>query len=85
MAPSVRFVLYATAREAVGVPRVVREIPEGGFPLRGLLDDLGREYPALRRVLATSRFVLNGEYVSRPETLVHPGDEIAIHPPYSGG
>lgn len=85
MAPSVRVVLYATAREAVGLARVVREIPEGGVPLRGLLDDLGREYPALRRVIGSSRFVVNGEYASPPDTLVHPGDEVAIHPPYSGG
>jgi molybdopterin converting factor small subunit len=81
----VRILLFATAREAVGAAALDREVPSDGRPVGALLDSLGAEYPALRPVLRHARIVRNGRYVSGRAGRVRPGDEVAIHPPYSGG
>ncbi len=85
MVRSVHVLLFASAREAVGRPRLERAVPPGGVPLRELLEGLGREYPALRALLGSCREALNGRYVHGRSVRVRPGDELAIHPPFSGG
>ena len=85
MPSKVRILLFASAREAVGRPRLDRPLPEGGTTAQRLLDDLVEEFPRLARVLSASRIVVNGEPVRAPSTALGDGDELAIHPPYSGG
>ncbi len=85
MTRPVHLILFATAREAVGVSTLTREVPAGGVLLSALLAALVHEHPRLGPILATARFVRNGQYVAGDRVRVHPGDEIAIHPPYSGG
>jgi molybdopterin converting factor small subunit len=85
MASAVRIVLFATAREAVGRAEVSVAVPSDGLPLRDLLQTLERQYPALVRVLPHSRIVQNGSYLRGRAGRVRPGDELAVHPPYSGG
>jgi molybdopterin converting factor small subunit len=85
MKDSVRVLFFATAREAVGVPSLDREVPSRGSTIQALLSGLTKEHPRLLAVLQGSRFVRNGRYVNSPRTRVRPGDEIAVHPPYSGG
>jgi molybdopterin converting factor small subunit len=85
MARPVRILLFATAREAVGASQVEREVPAGGEAIGSLVDRLVGEFPRLRPVARAARFVRNGEYVRGAKVRVRPGDEIAIHPPYSGG
>lgn len=80
-----KVLLFATAREAVGRPRIEVEIPSGGSTVRQVVVLLARDYPRLAGVLTTCRFTRNGEYVQGWATRVRPGDEFAIHPPYSGG
>jgi molybdopterin converting factor small subunit len=78
--------LFATAREAVGVGALSWPVPAGGIALRTLLDQLGGRYRKLKPILPGCRFFVNGELVTQPgrRRLVH-GDELAVHPPYSGG
>jgi molybdopterin converting factor small subunit len=83
--PSVRVVFFATAREAVGASVVDREVPPRGSTLEAVLSGVVEEYPRLEPILKGSRFVRNGRYVRGTRTRVRPGDEIAVHPPYSGG
>ncbi len=85
MAPPVRVLLFATAREAVGRASLTRRVPEEGVALDSFLESLVIVYPRLREVLRVSRVVRNGEFVARTRGQVRGGDEIAIHPPYSGG
>ncbi len=80
-----RVLLFATAREAVGRPAVDRPVPATGVTLGALLDDLAREHRRLAPVLRVSRFVRNGRYVRGRSARVRPGDEVAVHPPFSGG
>lgn len=76
---------FATAREAVGLPSVDREVPATGSTIGAVLSGIAEEHPRLEPVLKGSRFVRNGQYVRGSQTRVVPGDEIAVHPPYSGG
>lgn len=85
MTRTLELLFFATAREAVGRPRVEWAIGEDGEELGSVLDRLRSEYPRLRPILATSRFVLNGRYLRGRTARVRPGDELAVHPPYSGG
>ncbi len=85
MAGSVRILLFAGAREAVGQPRLMRNLGPDGAELADLLGSIEREYPRLGPVLRISRIVLNGRFLAKPQGRVRPGDEIAVHPPYSGG
>jgi molybdopterin converting factor small subunit len=81
----VRVVLFAAAREAVGARYVDREVPPTGSTVEKVLSGLVAEHPRLQSILRASRFVRNGHYVQGPRARVAPGDEIAVHPPYSGG
>ena len=85
MAATVRIRLYATAREAVGHASLAWEVPPAGIAAKDLLNDLVRRYPALERVARESRLVRNAHYLTNRLELVRPGDDFAIHPPYSGG
>jgi molybdopterin converting factor small subunit len=81
----IRVLGFAAAREALGRPTLRRSIPAEGIELDLLLRELTAEHPQLGRILPHARFVRNGEYVRGRGVRVLPGDEIAIHPPYSGG
>jgi molybdopterin converting factor small subunit len=82
---TINILLFATAREAAGRSSLRRTIPRQGISLTELLERLGAEYPPLVPVLKISRIVRNGSYVTQTRVRLRPGDEIAIHPPYSGG
>lgn len=82
---SVRLLLFGPARSAVGRAVLDRALPAEGERLGDLIARLGSEYAALRPVLKASRLVVNGRYAKDPSVRLHDGDEVAIHPPYSGG
>jgi molybdopterin converting factor small subunit len=83
--PTVRVRLFATARLAAGTAELRRPVPAPGIDVRTLLGQLRREFPALGPVLRSARFVRNGELLRGRSGRLRPGDELAIHPPYSGG
>lgn len=85
MAPSVRVQFYATARLAAGRATVEQEIPSGGLRARELVERLAKEFPSLRRILRSSRFLRNDRYLTDLEERIRPGDAFAVHPPYGGG
>jgi len=82
---SARFLFYATAREAVGRASLEVPVPAAGARLSDLLARLAAEHRSLSAVLPSCRVARNGRYVAARTGRVRPGDEIAIHPPYSGG
>lgn len=81
----VRIRFFAAAREAVGASSQVWPAPAQGVATRALVGQLVERYPRLAPVARHSRFVHNGEYVVNLSEVIRPGDEFAIHPPYSGG
>ena len=85
MRSTIRVRLFAGARDAVGAPSVPWPVPATGVAIERLLGDLVERYPRLGPILRHSRFLVNSEYVDPKRSRVDPGDEFAIHPPYSGG
>ena len=83
--PTLRVLLFASAREAVGRREVSWPVPPGGMTARTLIAALGTEYPKLRPTLSVSRFLRNGRYLDDLGTSLSAGDEFAVHPPYGGG
>jgi len=81
----VRIKLFATARTAVGRPRLDWPVPPEGLSANDLLRALAAKYPALGRLLSTSRFYLDGEPITHRTVRVKPGAEFSVHPPYGGG
>jgi molybdopterin synthase sulfur carrier subunit len=73
---------FGIAREICG-GRLIQIDVEAGTDTDGLRLLLAERYPALSG-LAQLNIAVNSEYVTEPVTL-HPGDEIAIIPPVSGG
>ena len=82
---TVRVLLFAAAREAVGRPALDWPVPAAGVSTAELVRRLGEEFPRLRPTLRASRFVRNGRYIEDLRGRLRPGDEFAIHPPYGGG
>jgi molybdopterin synthase catalytic subunit len=75
--------LFALARERVGQPSVVVELPES--PTVGMLKEvLAATQPALAPLIPHLRFAINSEYAE--DAMVIPsGAEAAAIPPVSGG
>jgi molybdopterin converting factor small subunit len=80
-----KVLLFSTAREAVGRSRIDLDLPTSVSNVREVVVLLGRDYPRLAGILTSCRFARNGEYVQGWTARIRPGDEFAIHPPYSGG
>lgn len=74
--------LFASYREAAGVPRIELDLPDGSA-VRDAVAEVERRHPRLaggrRIVIARDR-----EYVRAEEALAD-GDELALIPPVSGG
>lgn len=85
MGRGVTVLFFATAREAAGCRRLERSVAATGVPIDEFVEALAAELPKLRPVLKASRLVVNGEHITARTGRLHPGDELAIHPPYSGG
>lgn len=79
---TVRVLLFASYADAVGAPELSLELPDGAR-VSDVVDRL--------RVLAGSGALppsplvaVNASY-ARPDTMIAPGDEVAIIPPVAGG
>jgi molybdopterin converting factor small subunit len=85
VAGTVRVVLFASARTAAGTGRLDRPVPPEGVLVTEFLAQLVRDRPELAPIVRVARFVRNGVYLDGRRGRLGPGDEFAIHPPYSGG
>ena len=82
----IRLLYFAWVREGVGIDGEDLPLAES-VPLSVLVDRIAARSPAHEATLASRdrlRFAIN-QAVATPETLVHPGDEVAIFPPVTGG
>lgn len=85
MARGATLLFFASAREAVGRSRIDWPLAPGGAEVAEVVAALQEAYPRLAPILRSSRLVLNGRYLGRGPARLVPGDELAVHPPYSGG
>jgi len=78
----VRVLLFAGLAELAGRRELALSVPEGELDVARLVARLA----ALEPALATRNFrvAVNRRY-AQPADVVHPGDEVALIPPVSGG
>jgi molybdopterin converting factor subunit 1 len=75
--------LFAVLKEAVGKKEIIVAVPSGAT-LKMLKNKILQEYPALNSF--SNKFILSVNLkVATDDTIITPGDEIAILPPVSGG
>lgn len=75
--------LFASFREATGLPQSVREVAPG-TTLGELWGVLVEANPSLTPLSGSAGMALNGRYTS-PDTPLQEGDVAAFLPPVSGG
>lgn len=75
--------LFAAYQEVVGCPELQLEFPPN-TPVVAVRDRLIADYPALLPLKDITRFGINLNF-AEPETVLHPGDEVVLIPPVSGG
>jgi molybdopterin converting factor small subunit len=80
---SIRVQLFALAKEIVGCGHVEVAI-EPGATVRELKVALVEQCPTLERLVAVSRFAVDGSFAG-DETKVFNSNEIVFIPPVSGG
>jgi molybdopterin converting factor subunit 1 len=78
---AVRF--FARYREATGRERLELDLPDGGTVEAAWVALVGR-HPELARYRPFTLFAIGNDYVDPDQTL-HPGDELCVFPPVSGG
>lgn len=75
--------LFASIRDAAGREEVVVELPEDASA-SDLKLEIARQLPAVQPHIESAAVVINHR-VARPLDPIHPGDEVALLPPVSGG
>ena len=80
---AVRVRLFAVVADRLGARQLELVLPVGATA-QAVRDELGRRYPQWRPLLDLCRLAVNGRYCETG-TPVHPGDEVALIPPVSGG
>jgi molybdopterin synthase sulfur carrier subunit len=83
MAPTVRMLAFAGARDVLGAGEVELALP-ASCSADELLALVCARYPALAPYRASHRVAVNGRYAT-PLDRVADGDEVALIPPVAGG
>ena len=78
----VKVLLFGAAADRAGTRET--QVPAGEITLEELWLLLAERHPGLSPMRDTLAFAVNGEY-ARGDTLISPGDEVAVLPPVSGG
>jgi len=79
----VKVLLFATLRDRAGAKELDLSVPDG-LDVKGLKDQLGREYPNLKIPLETAVISINRQYAF-DEDIIPANGEVALFPPVSGG
>jgi len=79
---TVNILAFGIAKEILGGTAISINFSDGVSVLE-IKTILEEQYPRLKQ-LTSFAIAVNGEY-TKPETIISPGDEIAIIPPVSGG
>lgn len=81
--PTVHVLLFDVLRRSVGAGEVTVEVPDGATGA-DLLAALAAEHPSVADHRPVIRLAVNRRYAPA-ETVIAPGDEVALITPVSGG
>lgn len=84
MPGEIRVLFFATTRQAAGCGESVLSCDDAVLTVADFWTRLVTEKPGLEPLRSSVRLARNQEYLVGDE-LIHPGDEIALIPPVSGG
>lgn len=84
MTPTVTVLLFAGLRQQAGVASLRVPLDGGSTTVAELREQIARRWPELRSGLAQARVAIDQEF-ARDGDRVHPGQELALIPPVSGG
>lgn len=76
--------LFATLKDRARSDHIRISLATETVTVQALLDAVQEAYPALTPALPTTLVAVNRAFAG-PETLIAPGDEVALFPPVSGG
>lgn len=79
----IRVRLFAMQRQQLGVRELPLEIPDGAT-VADAFAALSALHPVIAPAGPTLRYGVNAAYAD-PDTVLHPGDELALIPPVAGG
>ncbi len=79
----VRVLLFGVLKDMAGCSSEELNLPEGA-PAGAVVEHYARTFKDKKGLLTSIAISVNQEY-ARPDCLLHPGDEIALLPPVSGG
>jgi molybdopterin converting factor subunit 1 len=79
----IKVMFFATLRQRAGTKALDVDIPEG-MDVRGLKEQLSRDFPDLRESMTTVVIAINREFAFE-EAIIPAGGEVALFPPVSGG
>ena len=79
---TIQILAFGIAKEILGAAAIPKTFCDG-LSAGEVKRELETRYPGLKS-LTSFAIAINGEY-ALPETIIKPGDEIAIIPPVSGG
>ncbi len=78
----INILAFGIAKEIIGSALTTTELTDG-LSVCDLQTDLEEQYPKLKQ-LTSFMIAVNGAY-AEPDTVIKPGDEVALIPPVSGG
>jgi molybdopterin synthase catalytic subunit len=80
---TIRVRLFAMQRQQLGVRELALEVPDGATVAQAF-EVLAAAHPVVAPAGPTLRFAVNATYAD-PDTVLAPGDELALIPPVAGG
>ena len=79
----VRVLFFGMLKDMAGKPVEVIDMPDGAT-VRDVLTRYASQVPRLKESLPSLALAVNQQYAA-PDTILNPGDEVALLPPVSGG
>lgn len=83
-APTITLLYFAAVRDLCGLPQETLALPASPLRVRDLRALLEQRHPALQGRLHRVRFARNEAFAAE-DSVIEPGDAIAVIPPVGGG
>lgn len=80
----IRILFFGALRDTLACDETQLAMP-GALPVRAIVDQLVQRGETWQALTQTRVLCALNQQMARSDTLVHPGDELALFPPVTGG